>query len=405
MTAPVTSRNPQRRSRRRSLQVFVAALLLVLLLVPVVYLFGKLWSSTGDAASTATNERAAIAYARPLDKLHAALVDARYAAVRRTAVDPATVKAAIDEVDGVDRQYADVLQVRQRWIQLTHEIDTTIAQNTGGGDALRAYAASIALTEALLDRVASASRVTGDPGPNSYHLVDVALHQLPDVVAASGELASLAATSEGAPPPRSNRAAAPDPRLAVAADRLTRSASEVGVGLRAGTDPSANYAIDLRLLGPLDEFTAATDELSQIVAGLDATGGGRDRIDASNTRVKAAAVALETAVLDAFDTQVSANTSGYGGQRRNLVLAGAVIALAAAALLWLRLPALAPAGVPEFAGRTGEGRHVHPAEPEEARPDERMPNIVDARELLGPELVPAGRGARTRKRQETPGPR
>jgi hypothetical protein len=384
-------------------------LVLVLLLAPVVYLFGRLWSSTGDAASTATNERAAIAYARPLDKLHAALVDARYAAVRRTAVDPATVKAAIDEVDGVDRQYADLLQVRQRWIQLTHEIDTTLAQNTSGGDALRAYAASIALAEALLDRVASASRVTSDPGPNSYHLVDVALHQLPDVVAASGELASVATTSEGAPTQqgRGNRGAAQtDARLAVAADRLARAASEVGIGLRAGTDPSANYAIDLRLLGPLDEFTAATDELSQIVAGLEVPGSGaRDRIDASNTRVKAAALALESAVLDAFDTQVSANTSGSGGQRRNLVLAGAVIALAAAALLWLRLPAAAPAGVPAVAGAPSEGRHVHPAQPDEAGPDERLPNIVDARELLGPELVPAGRAGRTRKHQEAPGPR
>src|SRR6266508_1112856 len=166
MTAPATPQSPERR-RRRTVQFFVAVLVLVLLLAPVVYLFGPLWSSTGSAMEIAQTQRAAVAYARPLHKLLAALVDAQSAAARETAVDAPGVRAVVDEVDAVDavdRQLTDPLQARQRWNQLRHEIDSTLTQNPSGSEALRGYAAPIALTQALLARIADASKVTGDPG-------------------------------------------------------------------------------------------------------------------------------------------------------------------------------------------------------------------------------------------------
>src|SRR6266542_2919369 len=178
MTAPATPQSPERR-RRRTVQIFVAVLVLVLLLAPVVYLFGQLWSSTGSAMEIAQTERAAVAYARPLHKLLAALVDAQSAAARETAVDAPGVRAVVDEVDAVDevdRQLTDPLQARQRWNQLRHEIDST-------------------LTQALLARIADASKVTGDPGVGSYRLIDVALQRLPDAVASAGQVAALASIS------------------------------------------------------------------------------------------------------------------------------------------------------------------------------------------------------------------
>src|SRR6266498_5833720 len=265
MTAPATPQSPERR-RRRTVQIFVAVLVLVLLLAPVVYLFGQLWSSTGSAMEIAQTERAAVAYARPLHKLLAALVDAQSAAARETAVDAPGVRAVVDEVDAVDavdRQLTDPLQARQRWNQLRHEIDSTLTQNPSGSEALRGYAAPIALTQALLARIADASKVTGDPGVGSYRLIDVALQRLPDAVASAGQVAALASISDNPPPPgRSSRPAGqPDPRLAVAVDRLIQAANQVGIGLRAGTNPEGTYGVDLRLLELLDEFAAAMDEL------------------------------------------------------------------------------------------------------------------------------------------------
>ncbi len=410
MTAPATPQSPERR-RRRTVQIFVAVLVLVLLLAPVVYLFGQLWSSTGSAMEIAQTERAAVAYARPLHKLLAALVDAQSAAARETAVDAPGVRAVVDEVDAVDavdRQLTDPLQARQRWNQLRHEIDSTLTQNPSGSEALRGYAAPIALTQALLARIADASKVTGDPGVGSYRLIDVALQRLPDAVASAGQVAALASISDNPPPPgRSSRPAGqPDPRLAVAVDRLIQAANQVGIGLRAGTNPEGTYGVDLRLLELLDEFAAAMDELSQTAAGLDVPGSGaRDRIDAVSDRAKTAALALGTAVLNAFDTQLGANARGYTMQRRILVLSGVVIVLAAVALLWLRVPgpAAPPAVAPEAPVEKTEGRHGYPAESEDAKADgsQGIPKLVDARELLAPELVPAGRVVRVMKRQDS----
>jgi hypothetical protein len=407
MTAPVPSRGPEHRTRRRTAQTVLTIPVLVVLLVPVVYLFGRQWSATGAAADTVTTERATIAYARPLNKLLAALVDAEYAAVRRADVDASPIKAAIEEVNGVDRRLSDPLGVRPRWTGLSHEVDSALSQNATGPAALHAYASAIALTQALLARVADAGKLTGDAGPSSYHLTEVGLENLPEVVVNARQVAALAVATD--PPPasaRSNPAAArPDPRLTVAADRLTQAADAVRTGLRSGTGQATDSPVDLSLLSPLDEFAAATDDLSQAAAGFDVPGSGaRDHVDAASTRVAAAAQALDTAVLNAFDAQLTTRAGGYSTQRRLLVLAGIVIALAVALLLWLRLagPGERRVRVPEGSDQRLEGRHGYPGG-DEAVPDgpQRMPDLVDARELLSPELVPAGRaGVRLRKRPD-----
>jgi len=188
------------------------------------------------------------------------------------------------------------------------------------------YAGPIALADALLGKTADGSQVTRDTGTGSYQLTQVALRNLPDVLVDAGQVSALAAPAD----------AKADPRLAIAADRLVQSAAEVSTGLRAGTDAGASYAVDLNLLGPLDEFAAAADALSQTVSSpTQAASATTDAIDTANTQLKTKALALSTAVLDAFGRDLATHADGYAGQRRVLVLAGAVIALAIAAVLWL----------------------------------------------------------------------
>ena len=399
MTAPV-HHSPPRWSRRRTVRLSIVGFVLALLLAPVAFLFGQLWTSTGRAIGTATTERAAVAHARPLTTLLSTLVDAQDAAVRGAAVDASGVRAAVAEVAAVDRRFDDLLRVRQRWTQLTLEVDSTLAQKAGGADAFRAYAVPIALTQALLGRVADAARVAGDSGSGPYHLIDVAMHRLPDVVAAAGQVAALASIQPAVTPAGPVPAAEPDPLLPVGVDRLVRAAEDVGVGLQAG----ANDDVDLRLLGLLDEFVAAADELAQTTVQPDVRpGAARDRVDTASTRVRAAALALEAAVLDTLDARLTAAADGHTTQRRILLLAGVLIVLAAGALLWLRVPGPAPeVETPGIPSEKPEGLHGRPAEGDDVGPDRprRIPDLVDARELLTPALVHAGRVMRTEKRQD-----
>src|SRR5262249_31778411 len=160
------------------------------------------------------------------------------------------------------------------------------------------------------------SQATGDPGPGSYQLIQVALHDLPDVIVNAGQVSSLALVTDAPTKPRSGG----DPRLAAAADRFARAANNVSTRLRAGTDPGATYAVDRSLLVPLDASVAAADELNQPASGLDTPGtGARDHIDAANSLVQTKAQALQTAVLNAYDAQLGAHAQGYASQQRRLV--------------------------------------------------------------------------------------
>jgi hypothetical protein len=360
-------------------RTLLAVLALLVLLAPVVYLFARTWGATGGAATDTAAERTAVAYARPATTLLAALVDVQYNAARGAGTDAAGVRAAVDEVNAVDRASGDPLQIRQRWTEVAHEVDRALNGNPTGQDALRVYAVPIALTQALLGRIADSSRITRDPAPGSYQLSQVALRGLPDVIVNAGQVSALAAQSR-----------ATDARLLVAQDRLTRASSAVGTGLRAGTEPGADYVVGLNLLGPLDEFSAAADALNQAVAGLDAP-GGRERVDGANALMKTKALGLSTAVLTAFDSQLSTHAGDIAGERRLLVLVALIGLLAAAGLLWLRVyPRSAPAPQPS----EEDSRARHGYTPEEAGPEgpPRIPDLVDARELLPRQLAPAGLG-------------
>ena len=86
---------------------------------------------------------------------------------------------------------------------------------------------------------------------------------------------------------------------------------------------------------------------------------------------------------------------------------GVVIALAAAILLWLRVPGQASAG-PDPADEAEPEAPPTTYTPVVNRPAperEPMPDLVDARELLAPELVHVGRAVRARKRRDTDDPR
>jgi hypothetical protein len=321
-------------------------------------------------------------------------------------VDAGAVRAAVDEVNDVDHRYGDPLAVRDRWKNLSGEITAALAQKSTGAEAVRSYGAPIGLAQALLSRIGEATKVSQDPALGAYRLAEAGLQDLPDVTVEAGRLAALSHTTDspGAAPAKPGRGpTATGPQLTTATDRMARAAGDVTTGLRGGGDASPNYPVGLNLLGPLDQFAAATDELTQAAAGLvdNPTAAARTRVDNAHTGIQRAALTLETAILDAFDNQLTIREGGYSSQRRVLVGLGMVIALAAGGLLWLRIPApTAPVpGPPEGPAEDRYDPARFPTEPEQQQ-TAPIPDLVDARRLLAPDVAHAGRAVRTGNRQE-----
>jgi hypothetical protein len=320
------------------------------------------------------------------------------------------VQAAVREVNTVDRESTDQLQIGQRWTQAAREIDRVLSQNARGTEAHLAYAAPIALTQALLGRIADVSGATHDPGTGSSQLTEVALRSLPDVIVNAGLASALSLTPDSALTSASRkpnrRVDGPDPQLTIARDRLARAAGDVSTNLRAGTEQGTAYTADLTLLRRLDEFVAAAGDLDESAVGADAAddGGVRDRIDAANTLVKTKALALETAVLDVFDTQMATYAGRYARQRQLLVLAAVIIALATGALLWLRASrsAAAKGNAPARSDEPTEGRHSYPATDYGGTGPNGTRRVAEFAGIRGqlPRLADAGRAAQGRKRHD-----
>lgn len=377
-TGPAKRRRPRHRPRP-ALHAAMLVVVLTLLLLPLGYLSGRSWIVTADAADAVASERDGVAYARPLTRLLAALVEAQAAAGRGGGVDAAAVRAAVDAVNQVDRGAGERLGLRSRWAPLPGQVEDALRQRGTGPEATRAYAVPIGLTQALLARVGDVSRALRDPETDSYHLVDAALVHVPETMISAGRIVGLVRTPRTAP--------TPVPAIAVAQDRVATAAQAVTVGLRTDTGAPTGSGADLGLLEPLDEFSAAVGAIVQVSTADPSDSSARGAVDAAQARVQKAAAALVPALLTSFESILQRRAEALDAERITAATAGIVALLAAAALLWLCLPrsSTGPGG-----GRGPRGAGVADIE--------RTGDLVDARDLLAAELAHMGRGVRAERR-------
>jgi hypothetical protein len=312
-------------------RVVVNTLLIVLLvLLPLGYVFQRLWVSNADGAQFNSAEREGIVWVRPLSKLLAALVDAQVTATAGTTVDVSAVRSAVGEVSRVEQDHGDPLDISQRWSPMPDQIDAVLAQQVTGPNALAAYAVPIEITQSLLGRVSDASTIVRDPGVDAHYLIDTTVVDIPEVIVNAGRLAGSARDRSGVRTPL-----AVDPQAAVALDRITRAATAIRVGPRSAADETTGESATIGLLKPLDAFIAATDGLAQVVAApTQDPAAAQANLDRARVQVHTSSLALETAALDSLDALLQRRTDHIAVERSNQLLAGAAVVLAAV-LLWL----------------------------------------------------------------------
>ena len=389
---PTTHRTAALRPRHQA-RTLVALGLVAALLLPLGYLFRQSWTSTGDTARFVAAERTGVAYVDKITILLALLSSAQAAAVRGAAVDAAGVRAAVQEVDQLDPQSTDPLGIRERWAPLPGQIEAALRQKAKGQPALHAYAGPIGLTHGLLRKIGDSSKIVGDPGLDAYHLMDTALLRMPEVIVSTGQLGALA---QGAAAGSNSRVAGAAAQIAVAQDRVASAAEAISLGLRTGSDATTSDTLSRTILKPLDEFVAAVDALVKASTALAAWGRGAPaEVDATYRRVHETALALDSAVLDQFDSVLEQRGEDIAGQRRAALLAALVALLAAVILPWLRLPGRVTPSArgSEEAGQVG--RRGEPFTPSATGPSEAEPaaSVVEARHLISPEPVHVGRVA------------
>jgi hypothetical protein len=379
--------------------------LIVSLFLPMGYMSGRFWFSTRDASNFVSAEQRGLPYVRAVTGLLAELCAAQSAAVHRKPLNVAGLRTAVEDVNRLNRRSGDPLQIERRWADLAKLIDTVLKQNASGQRALSVYAAPIGLTQSLLGQIGDSSRIIRDPGFDAYYLMDTALARVPEVIVSEGQVDALAPQMGGVGGEQGTVS-----RIAVAQDRVAKATEAINVGLRTGADATMSDSLGRDLLRPLDEFVAAVDAMAKASTELTlGTGAAPGEIDAAHQRVHKATLALDSAVLDELGSLLDQRGDELAAERRTALIATVLGLVAAALLLWFLLPSAATSRAP---GMDDAEAHEDSAghewvDTDDRRPDEpdRETDLMDARELLAPELVHVGRGVQAKHRRQQNDPR
>ena len=327
------------RSRR------LIALLAVTLAVfgPLAYISAQLWRATSEQVSEVEQARRGVAYLRPLVGLVAGLTSAQSAAVQGDAPGADRMRAAVATVDAVDHSLGSQLGTTRRWQALRVRVLSLATSKSSGHAAYTAYTGTIDLAVELSRQVGENSGLILDREVDAYYLTDAVLLRLPDIIVQSGryvDLTALGAAGQGGEP------VGPTVRVsdlpgAVARERVGAAAEDVDSGLHKSVDVTRRESLGPALVGPIDAFRAAADDLAPSSALLDPGPANATlrSLDAARDRLREASTQLAGVVLDQLDGLLRSRV-GSAQQRRAGLLIAVPLGVAAGLLAcWLVLAA------------------------------------------------------------------
>ncbi len=363
------------RPTARTIVVVICAISLGVLFTAVAR---QSWTTNAAAAEVVRMEANGAAVLHPMTTLLSELVAAQSAAVRGEQVNTESIREALNELVGLNGEYADSLRIGQRLTDLTSQIESTFARAETGRAAYETYSALVSLSVEMIRRVGDSSHLIHDPDLDSYYLMDAAIIRLPDAVVYAGRAADLVALAGGEALTGEDQVRAAVARFGVAYD-----AEQVGVGLNTTVNFTARSELGTNVAERLDAFRAAADAFAPPTMLQDLAGPVDAATMAANARrVSANANSLAHLLLHELEALLDVRDRALAQEQRFTAVAAAAVSLIGFALLWLVI-----AGRPRR--RPTQRFGAIPAD------DLSVGPLASAREMVDAEhLVHAGRGPR-----------
>jgi hypothetical protein len=319
---------PQFRARTARPSVLAAALVLILL-VPVGFLFLQSYDSVNDRRSATQREIEGVAYLRALGHLTFTITDAQAARVAGRGADQDAVSAAVSQVAAADDRYGDALRTHDRWTGVRARIDSIRSDPRGdSATALGAYQEVTDLLLGLYGKVRDESGLVHDPDADAYQLQESVGANLPVAVIAAGRLADIAVFASALPEAQ-QLATLPD--LALARVTLTYSASRLVEGLRAAADDTESRTLGGNLLSSLDRFQLTSQDLLSAAGQPGLPAAHASIIALKRAEVQSAASELSSTILNEVDRLLDTRRDALTRDRL-LLLAAGILALLLALL-------------------------------------------------------------------------
>jgi hypothetical protein len=356
---------PQFRARTARPSVLAAALILVLL-VPVGFLFVQAYESVNDRRTATEREIEGVAYLRALGHLTFTITDAQAARVAGRGADQDAVSAAVSQVAAADDRYGDALRTHDRWNGVRARIDSIRSDPRGdSATALGAYQEVTDLLLALYGKVRDVSGLVHDPDADAYQLQESVAANLPAAVIAAGRMADLAVVASAQPEPQRLATLS---ALALASVTLTVSASRLVEGLRAAADDTESRTLGSNLLSSLDRFQLTSQDLLSVAGQAGLPASDPSIIVVKRAAVQGAASDLSATILNEVDRLLDARRDALTRDRLLVLAAGALaLLLALLAIVVLALAARTARANARLAARANA--------PDEALPRQRMAGV------------------------------
>ena len=246
-----------RRSRTRSA---LAAVLTVLILVPVAILFASVWGTISDKQDSTKLEKQGVEYISALAPLVSALAEAQSSALAGVSDAPGSLTAAINGVAAADQRLGDDLGTRERWTGLRQKIEG-LSKVTGNPVLVfQAHVEVSDLSLALYNAVRNNSELVRDPDNDISHLQQAIAIDLPSTVvqvSRMGDLSQLVANGNA------QLQAQLGPQFGAAVQSVNTTVNNLTDDLQAAVDDTNSTTLSGNLVSGLDSFRRGVESLTR----------------------------------------------------------------------------------------------------------------------------------------------
>lgn len=304
------------------------AIVIVALLAPTLFVTWQFRSAKEFNVGIAVEEQHGLTYLVPADKLFAAEVQARAAAVRGGADgSAATIKSMIGEIDPIVARYGHEYGDAATWRSAKAAVASALSATGTPQQRFTAWNAATAALYTDIQQVSAGSTLVLDPQLDTYNLMDTVMNRallVEDNAGQAADLATLIARGQVSDPAKQRV------QLAVYVGNISAPLGTIDGELDGAYAVTRRPGLGAALQPARTALDAATKSLdgtlSRAVYVVDRTSD----FGALSAKVTAAASALTTAGIPQLDLRLGDRIAGFRGQEHTVywVLLAAVLVVA-----------------------------------------------------------------------------
>ena len=247
-------------NRRNRLRSAVAAVLTVLILVPLGILFATVWNQVEDDRAMTKAEQQGVEYLSKLAPLTTILADWQSAALAGNSSPPQPLEGVVAAIAEVDGRLGDELGSRERWSGLRDKLNELPSVAGGPLAVYQGHVEAADLLLALRDTVRDNSELVRDPDNDLANLQQVIAADLPETITQAGRMSDLSLIVQSAPSAQRPLLGA---EYGAAIKSVDASVNRLTDNLQSAVDDTGSTSLSSGLLQPVDGFRRNIEGIAQ----------------------------------------------------------------------------------------------------------------------------------------------